>query len=320
MSYGFEAINNNNKIIINDKFENYHFAGKATFQSVDGSGLHDSISGSTSAYLTFLGGRTVYTYTFTTAGTPLVFIRPKEFQRHFALIRQSQSGSTWTFEVLVEGGINLTSSTRPELYCFVNADDTDLLSEDHGLIVKKADGTTRTFDSRHLPLAIIGGGTHKPPVDPTESAGLPSVTTGHAWNHQVNDHDFRTDSQYNSYGFTGTYSDLMIAAPSMAQAVYKRQMEGYKQSCGFGGTGCQDHYSTAIWWVMYRNTFKLRNNFLDSGWTVYSSGYAFSSVSEGGGWFGGGGGSYSTGTMPYSAKTINHHDEVYILADATRYD
>jgi hypothetical protein len=71
---------------------------------------------------------------------------------------------------------------------------------------------------------------------------------------------------------------------------------------------------------MYRNTFRIRNGYFDAGWSTYAAGYSFSSVYEGGGWFGGGGGSYSSGTMPYTAKTINLFSNAYIIADATRYE
>ena len=111
----------------------------------------------------------------------------------------------------------------------------------------------------------------------------------------------------------------MFAAPSLAQATYKRQMHGHKRSCGCCGCCCQDHNSTAAWWVMYRNTFRLRSGYIDAGWTNYAAGYSFSSSYESGGWFGGGGGSYSSGSMPYTAKTINLTSNAYIIADATRY-
>jgi uncharacterized membrane protein YgcG len=117
----------------------------------------------------------------------------------------------------------------------------------------------------------------------------------------------------------------MFACPSLAQAVYKRQMHGFYESCGcfvFGWCACgwQDHHSTAAWWVMYRQAFRLRTGKFDSGWTGYASGYSFSSSYESGGWFGGGGGSYSTGSMPYTAKTINLQSNAYIIADSSRYD
>ena len=214
-----------------------------------------------------------------------------------------------------------STSNPPDVYCFVNADDVPSSSDTHGMQVFKADGTTKTFDSRKQPLAITGGGTAVAPSDPTNSGGTPGTSSGHSWNYATNDHDFRSSNRYTAVSDSAAdTSTTMFSCPSLAQAVYKRQMHGYKESCGCCGFGCQDHYSTASWWVMYRSAFRLRSGNFDAGWTNYAAGFAFSSNYESGGWFGGGGGSYSTGTMPYTAKTINLQSNAYILADSSRYD
>jgi hypothetical protein len=188
--------------------------------------------------------------------------------------------------------------------------------------VFKSNGSTKTFDSRRQPLAITGGGTASaPPSDPTNSSGTPGTSSGHSWNYSSNDHDFRSSNRYTAHSDSAANtSNAMFACSSLAQAVYKRQQHGYKESCGFLGCCCQDHHSTAAWWVMYRQMFRLRSGNFDSGWTNYAAGYSFSSSFESGGWFGGGGGSYSTGTMPYTAKTINLQSNAYIIADSSRYD
>lgn len=314
MAYGFEAKNDSGNVIINDTIENLHFFGKATRGSSSaGFGDFPNYSGSNDA----LDGRCIWTYTITCSGTPVAFIKPNDYARWHGIIKQSVSGTTWTFEVMISG---TSTSNPPDVYCFVNADDIPVPSgETYGMQVFKSDGTTKTFDSRKQPLAITGGGTAIPPIDPTDGSGLPTNTSGHSWNYASNDHDFRSTTRYNSSTISGTYTNLMFASPSLAQAVYKRQMEGHKRSCGKYGCCCQDHWSTAIWWVMYRNTFRLRSGNFDVGWTNYAAGYAFSSAHEGGGWFGGGGGGHSSGTMPYTAKTINLTSNAYIIADATRY-
>ena len=314
MAYGFEAKNDNGKVIINDTIENLHFLGKASRGGADSA--HGTISGYSGSNST-LDGRVVHTYTITSSGTPVAFIKPADYSRWHAVIKQSVSGTTWTFQIMISG---TSTSNPPELYCFVNADDVPSSSETYGMLVFKADGTSKTFDSRRQPLAITGGGTAIAPTDPTASSGTPGVTTGHSWNYATNDHDFRSSGRYTAYSNSSiNVSNTMFACPSITQAVYKRQMEGYKQSCGYA-TGCQDHWSTAAWWVMYRSAFRLRSGSFDAGWTGYSSGYAFSSTFENGNWLGGGGGGYSTGTMPYTAKTINLQSNAYIVADSSRYN
>ena len=317
MSYGFTAVNTSGQVIISDEMENLHFFGKATLTGNDG-GDYGDFPGYSGAYDT-LDGRIIFTYTITTPATPLVFIKPNDYNRWHAMLTKSHVGNNWTFDVIVSG---TSSSNPPELYCFVNANNSSGSSDTYGLIVWKSDGVTRTFDSRYNPLAISSGGTIIPPTDPTDTAGLPGVTTGHPWNYATNDHDFRSTTRYNSQAISngGSYTNLMFAAPSLAQAVYKRQMEGYKCSSNpFWEGGCQSHWSTAMWWVMYRNTFRIRNGYFDAGWTNFVAGYAFSSSYESGGWFGGGGGSYSTGTMPYTAKTINLTSNAFMIADSSRY-
>jgi hypothetical protein len=315
MAYGFEAKNDSGNIIINDTIENLHFVGKATRGSNNSDyGSFPGYGGSNNS----LDGRVIHYYTITCSGTPVAFIKPTDYARWHGIIKQSVSGTTWSFDVMISG---TSTSNPPEIYCFVNADDVPSTSETHGMIVFKSDGTTKTFDSRVQPLAITGGANAVAPSDPTNSSGLPGTSTGHSWNYSSNDHDFKCTNRYNEYTDSNiNTSNTMFSCPSLAQAVYKRQQHGYKESCGFLGCCCQDHHSTAAWWVMYRSAFRLRTNKFDAGWSVYAAGYSFSSSFESGGWFGGGGGSYSTGSMPYTAKTINLQSNAYIIADSSRYD
>jgi hypothetical protein len=338
MAYGFSAINTNGKLLITDNMENLHFVGKPTLQGNDSASENydtfpqygDASTYDSTAEGTFsdafddLDGRIIFTYTFTHAGTPLVFIKPTDYSRWHAVLTQSVSGTTWTIKVIASG---TSTSNPPVLYCFVNAENSTGSSDNYGLIVYQANGD-RAFDSRYSPLAVTGGGTITPPSDPTNSAGTPTQTGAHnsssvhGWNYATLDHDFRSTNRYNSQTISGTYTNLMFSAPSIAQAVYERVMLGYKPSNipWYEGGGTQDHYSTATWWVFYRNTFRIRNGYFDAGWTNLLAGYAFSSNHEGGGWFGGGSGGTSTGSRPYDPKTINLTSNAFLIADATRYN
>ncbi|MDP6584454.1 MAG: hypothetical protein QF535_07340, partial [Anaerolineales bacterium] len=275
MAYGFEAKNDSGNIIINDTIENLHFFGKAS-RGGSSAGYGD-ISGYSGSNDT-LDGRCIWTYTITCTGTPVAFIKPTDYGRWHAIIKQSVSGTTWTFQVMISG---TSTSNPPNVYCFVNADDIPSSSDTHGMQVFKSDGTTKTFDSRKQPLAITGGGTAVSPSDPTNTSGTPGTSSGHDWNYATNDHDFRSSNRYTAYSNSAANtSNAMFSCPSIAQACYKRQMHGYKESCGCCGFGCQDHYSTAAWWVMYRQAFRLRSGNFDAGWTNYAAGYSFSSSYE----------------------------------------
>ena len=330
MSYGFSATNNSGEVIISDETENMHFIGKATrIGSPTEHVANWHTVGYGGALANNLEGYAEFDYTINTSGIPLVFIRPASsmYDRFHALITQSNSGSTWSFKIIVSGPPNSTqvnvAAAEPQLYIFVNANDAPVPGGDYGLIVYKADGTTKTFDSRIPPLAIKHSGTGISPSCPVNQ-GCPGISTGYPWNYATLDWDFRSGNgdKYNSYSVSGTYTNLMFSAPSMAQAAYKRQIEGYKCSSipWYQGGGCQQHWSTAMWWVMYRQTFRIRSGYFDFGWTNFAIGYSFSSTYESGGWFGGGGGSYSSGTMPFNPQTINNVSNTYLIADATRYD
>ena len=313
MAYGFEAKNDSGNVIINDTIENLHFLGKATRGSGTAAyGDFPTYSGS----LDTLDGRVIHTYTITSSGTPVVFIKPADYARWHAVIKQSVSGTTWTFQVMISG---TSTSNPPEVYCFVNANNVATSSETHGMQVFKSDGVTKTFDSRKQPLAITGGGNAVSPTDPTNSSGLPGVTDNAAWNSATLDHDFRSSNRYTAISNSNiNTTNTMFSCPSLAQAVYSRVINGYKVSDGYPDD--QEHWSTAWWWVMYRAAFRLRSGNFDAGWNCYEAGYWFNSRYDSGGWFNGGGGGYTEGNVPYANKTINLQSNAYIIADSSRYN
>lgn len=316
MSYGFSAVNTNNEIIISDEMENLHFIGKAQYLSKTDAVLLSFPEYSNSATsFNVLDGLVTFTFTITTTGIPVAFIKPTDYARWHTLLTQKQSGNLWTFVVAASGA----SSTPPSVYCFVTAEHTAQPANTYGLIVYKDDGTTRTFDSRSGPLTVTGAGMISPKSDPTNSSGLPTITSGHDWQDSVLDHDFRCSNRYNSISDSGANtSTAMFSAPANVQAVYKRQKEGEKRSCSI--FHCQDHWSTAMWWAMYRSAFRLRSGHFDAGWLTYNAGYTYSSYAEAGDFFGfSSSTSYTTGTMPYTAKTINLIDNAYMIANSARY-
>jgi hypothetical protein len=363
MIQGARVYNNDNQVLISSDIENMHYGGQATHTGVSsGLGTFPSYAGSSSS---LIEGRCIHTYTFTSAGEPLVFIRPDNYNLWHSVIQQSQNGSTWTFKVLQSG----TTSQPPEIHVFVRPSQLPHSTETKGLQVFLDDGTP-AFDSRLKPLAIADGGVSQPPSDPTNGTGLPGSTgdigashmvygangcwgvtrwyqgTMAAWGGTGNgntplDHDFSCSNRYlsNALSTTSTYSNLMFAAPSLAQSVQQRVIRGYKEdedmgywctSCAcYWGSNCvsfcgsyvdsiQRHFSTASWWVMYRNAFRLRSGYLDSGWGTYDAGYSYNATWEDHGWAGSGG-IVNTGTLPYTPKTINLQDNAYLIADVTRY-
>lgn len=313
MSQGLLVTNTSGQTIVSDYTKTFHLAGKISPYSIGAIDITNFPNyGSTNDAL---DGRTIFYYTITATTEPLVFIKPQDYSRFYGLIRKYNSGNTWYFEVMASG---TSTPSAPYLYCFVEpAGITSSPDSTHGLVVYKSNGET-TFDSRYSPLAISGGGLCVPPSDPTDSAGLPG-TSSTGWNYATLDHDFRSTTRYNSYSIP-VGSDLMFSTPSLAQATCIRRYNGYKKSCGYG-VGCQEHWSTALWWVMYRSLFRLRTNgYFDAGWGPYYAGYHFSSRAESGGWFGGGSKYSSYGSAPYAQKTINLFSNMFLIASSSAYD
>jgi hypothetical protein len=313
MTYGFLAHNEQNQVLISSDLENLHYGGQATLTGTYSSG-YGNFPDYSGSYDT-LDGNCQHDFSFTTSGTPIVFLRPGDYSRFYAVLTHQQSGNNWTFRTIHSG----TSSSPPQLHVFVVASNLPASAEQYGFQVFLDNGTT-AFDSRLSPLSVQDGGVSQPPPDPTDSTGLPGVSnTG--WNDATLDHDFRSTTRFNSATLSTSvaYTDLMFSAPSLAQAVYSRRKDGHKLSEGDAYSDDQHHYSTALWWVMYRSAFRLTSTTFDSGWATFAAGFHFSSAWEDGGWMGGGGGSLSYGTQPYESKTINLTDNAYILTDVGRY-
>jgi hypothetical protein len=341
MSFGLSVTNVNNEVIISESTKNLHFLGKGIYS---GYTLENTAINGYSGSFARLDGSFYITYNLPVPinfpVNPIVFIRLKGYRQARACVFKTSrvyEGSyiNYRIVVLMTGilGPNtswIDESKLPEVYCFDQADycpvnDYGLV---HGLQVYESDGDKVNFDSRRLPLAIIGGGEHVPPYDPTNGDGLPGVTQNHPWRSATNDHDFRSTLRKNSYqvdvGDT-PIENLMFATSTIAQACWLREIQGYKNSTGSFFSSSQQHWSWARWWVMYRNCCGLssgsgNNIFFDSGWGPVASGFSYEERFESGGWFGGGGGSYATGSAPYEQKTLNLRNTMFLLADATRYE
>jgi hypothetical protein len=339
MSYGFFSTNTNNEIIISENTVNHHYVGKATYTG--SSSAQSQIKGYSGSYSRLDGINYLNYYIDVPLGDPLVFIHPKEDifdipERKYAIFKKypvfSGGLTRIHIQVIMTGVIedrhkysgSILPEYVPDLHCFDEPAFAPLSDNlPHGLQVYKEDGTIG-FDSRKRPLAIIGGGEHEPPEDPTNGSGLPGYTDGHPWKYKTNDHDFRSTLRKNSVAVdvgNRDFKNIMFATSTIAQACWVREMHGYKNSRGWFSS--QKHWSWASWWVMYRNCCGLREDstglYFDSGWGPVKSGFYFSIRFQDGGLFGGGGGSSTTGTPPFQQQTLNLRPSMFLLADATTY-
>lgn len=316
MSYGFKAVNELGQTIISSVTPSLYFSGYGRL--INSTGLRYSdfpdYEGGTDESL---DGHCIYTFISPTSSMPVSFIKPALVNNFHTIINQRLISGRWNIDVMVVG--EDSANNPPLLLCFNSMADATRIPDVYGLLVRDERNKV-TFDSRLRPLNIAGSAAINPPVSPMNSGIDELISDGYSWNYKTLDWDFGSDSTFSrKYWNSGvSTSNLMYSPSTVAQAVYKRQINGYKKSKGEYSS--QEHWSTAMWWAMYRNAFRVSSNTIDSGWGVYTAGYTFSSRAESGGFAGGGGGSWSTGTMPYVQKTINLEQTAsVIIADSSWY-
>lgn len=325
MAYGIDVRNGSNHLMISSDVRSLHFKRKATYISTPLTGLTNFPSYSGDDGQVTLSGRHLHVYQVSgiSAGvTPMFFIKPSNYDYFHGILNVIETSSGfWSIYVLQSG----PTSSPPEIYVFTVAQD--VLASDrasgtlgtHGIAVYNQNSQLM-FDSRRGPLAVVAANSVQPPNYPCDG-GYPGATST-SWNDTNLDFNFKSDNSY--YSYTTDYSgfsrgDLMFSAPSIAQAVYSRQKNGFKRSCGF--FDCQDHYSTAVWWAMYHQAYRLTSDQkVHAGWCVYAAGYQFTSSWESDGWFNwNSGGNIQTGDRPFNDVTINLSPNTIIIANASHY-
>ena len=315
-AYGFRAYNDANQVLISSDLENLHYGGKATY-----GGLASSMAE--------YGGHQIHTYTFTTTGLPLVFIKPIFYDRFYAVLTHKQVGSLWTFDVIHSG----TTDAHPDLHIFVTPKDLSAPTEEYGLQVFLENGDP-SFDSRLSPLSIVGGGNCIPPAaapnDGIPPSGVLENTLG--WhdcnlNNYMNElnWDFKSDQvqTYNSYTHSlSQFTDLMFSSPSLAQAAYRIKRHHYHcDNCGSSWEANEYHTANLEVGVFYRNAFRITSTGFDAGWIPLLHRKVLAARRDSwASWLTGGkcSGSMDTG-FPFEDKTVNRVNNAYILARASTY-
>ena len=258
MAFGIHSRNNSGDLLISSDIKSFHYIGSPTYTGVQ------------SRYDKYSGSR-VYRYTLTSVGTPLVFIKPANTSKFYAVLTHFHSGSSWTYDVIGSG----TVDEPPTLHAFASLSGNGASAEGYGLLVRN-EFNERTFDSREKPLAILDVISAIPPSIPMDGGATSTNNIDPGW-HECEAADYRTamewgftsDGTHNDYTYASTNynANYMFAAPSIAQSAWRRN--GYHYHCD----GCsnwikadQHHTVNTNLGVFYRQAYKLTSTNLQAGW------------------------------------------------------
>jgi len=305
MSYGFEATNNNNKVLISSETRNLHFLAKYSSPSV---------SNSASAY----GGFKELSYTITSTVIPVPFFTMPTADYYGIVGVKNTTGNTWVVKMIKSG----TGTTYPVLYVFVDARGVTS-SESYGMQVLQNDGSA-SFDSRKEPLVITGGASVTHPSNPLTSSisGLNSVECGSGTTHSQH-----TPTNESSAVSIGSVSSTPIYHySSLAQAERRASFTSSDESCsGFNAYGGCIGFGTdtsyiSTYWAFYRGGIRRSGTNVHAGWiTVLGGCYWSTNTDEDFIGIDIGGGSTGGGGFPYTNETLNLASTAVIVGDGTRY-
>jgi hypothetical protein len=337
MAWGFHCKNDDNDLLVSSDVKSFHFIGKPSYGSVI-----QSFSG--------WSGSKVYRFTITHAETPLVFIKPADVNKFYAVLTHHKSGNNWTFDVIGSG----TTVEPPTLFAFAPLTSGDTSTDSHGMTIYNNSGE-RTFDSRLLPLSISDVKSVRPP-EAAPDGGVPTLYTDgtynyyaylygnrwinkmmswhncstSAWLNQFTStsgsgyHNFNSNGTYNTYSYnsnTTSGSNDMFAAPSLAQSAH--HIFGYHYHCD----GCDDWYEAnehhtfkGLYGVFYRQAYRLKNAEVQAGWAImqewffyYANRSSWSPLESDG--------CSAVGVWgtPFEQKTVNWGFNSIIVADSSAY-
>lgn len=319
--YGAIITNPQGHLLISSEVEGLHCAGRVQFLATVESGLEDfdNFARDERNVYGVLWGRHIHRYVLHTGAMPLFFIKPhpRALDCTHGILRQWRNTheGNWYVDIVQYGR---GGPFAPTVYAFVQPRFLPDTPEHYGMLVQRADGTV-TFDSRKKPLVIYDVVEAESPQYPCND-GLPTESDRVGpWNTKQLEFDFNCDNSYKRYDISprARREDLMFSAPCLGQAVYSWVKRGYKLSVK--PYTSQQHHSTALWWAMYHQAYRINTGSLIAGWAMYRAGFDFWSQWEDTS-IGGSGGTSTKGSRPYFDKTINMGKNTVIIVDARYYE
>ena len=288
MSFGLQFKNDDNQVIVDADFHQYHYAGKATYIETK---RVPELNGGNNTDHSPSGGQTlssnqerghIIKYRIATnsssSAAPMCFIKPSSTGSSAPycgiVLTKRYNNTQWEIWVLQD-----YNYTRPDLYCFLPLND--MTNAQKGVTGSQSVMTfnssrSKTYDSRLKPLKIVGASSIRAPT----IARTGSISNGY-------NPRFQPD-QVNSYSYSTSTSesnanDLMFYCPSLAHSC--QSITFSSSGDGFQSKGYNSYfYAWArgdVYWTFYRNTFRLRSttNF-QSSYTEYACGHFWESVEK----------------------------------------
>jgi len=270
MAYGLVMTNNNNQVLVDSDVFGYHFIGKDTattswnhtyLEDLGGEDYWDSPNTISSNQTP---GRVFeYKVKLPYSKPPMCFIKPTNTgssARYCSVIRVWKYNSTyWKVWVLQSSN----HGTGPTLYSFATMDQVVSASSDtYGLQTLNSDGDV-TFDSRYLPLRVVGAASAKPPSKPNSG----SVGSGTTPKLNVN----ATPRTYATAAWA-PMSDQIFYCPSLASACYEYEVG--RELSGIHNWSSYTWSRYDIWWCFYRSAFRITGTqSFQSNWAIYMAGH-----------------------------------------------
>jgi hypothetical protein len=285
MTYGIIAKNTDNDILIDSEFAHYHFAGKATlFNSTripamsGGTSTAHSPSGPTGLAGTQVNGN-IFKYSLSARANsnsppPMCFIKPISTGSnapYASVILTTRIGTNWEMWVIQTYG-----HSAPTLYCFLPLNEMSYAaatsSDDYGIQTFNS-SNNRTYDSRILPLKVVGGNNASSP-----SMANTGGSSAYTINLSVNVAPLSFATGVVGADNTVPASDMMYYCPSIAHSCSEWQAASDGE--GFQSQGYNSFFyawsRADLWWCFYRSAFRINSGFyFQSSYSIYASGHAW---------------------------------------------
>ena len=285
MAYGIIAKNDSGDVLIDSDFEHYHFAGKGVlFASTrvppmsGGTSTAHSPSGPTGLGATQVNGN-IFKYSLaaranTNSPAPMCFIKPISIGTnapYASIVLITRSGTNWEMWVIQTYG-----HSAPTLYCFLPLSEMSIAaansSDTHGVETFDSSGNS-TYDSRVLPLKVVGGGYATAP-----SMANTGGSSAYTINLSVNVTPLVFGTGVVGADSTVPSSDMIYYCPSIAHSCSEWQAASDGE--GFQAQGYSSFFyawsRADLWWCFYRSAFRITSGYhFQSSYSIYASGHAW---------------------------------------------